>query len=412
MNVPTQFQIPILLLVAVAAFALGRATSSDSTSSNSIAGDPVEAVRAALATPGSLDRAAVLAETLKSLEAKDFHAVGELYKDEINNLSELEIAPFIDAWTRVDADATFEDLAEWDTRQNTKQRMGLRLAMEALATRDPVAAIARFESFKETYEGQTITEIEGGLVAGMAASDPERLRTFLQEYGESPGVGLGVALGRVARHQGVETLIPWTETLISYYSDELLRAKIFRKSVRNVARRDPRRAAEWVASHAEDAFAVDGLTAVAEVWIIMEPSEAVAWLEQAEPQASRPRAFDAAYRRWARHDAEAAAAWIESVERNTDHDLAVLAHARRQMENRDLEGAVDVCVQIIEFETREKCLMGIGRGWIKRDRAAAMQWIEYTDHLEEEARDTLRAEALKAPKRRSGARAQGPNGMQ
>ena len=128
---------------------------------------------------------------------------------------------------------------------------------------------------------------------------------------------------------------------------------------------------------------------------MLEPTAALEWITRSKPEEGRQRAFDAAYRRWALRDSTAATEWIANAERTSDLDLAVLAHAHGQLEAKDPHLALKTCGEILEGELRETCHVGIAKGWLRRNRAAALQWIESTDDLGEDARTALRREARK-----------------
>ena len=293
---------------------------------------------------------------------------------------------------RHDAEQAFAGIGAWPYR--LRRELGLRAAVEALASREPEAARVHFESLAERYPGLR-AELRTGLLTGWAAADPDGLRDYVRSLSDSEmGPALGDTLGVIALHHGVEALLAWAELLIQQTPDERLRAKIFRKAARNAARREPLRASDWVAAHAQHDFAVDGLPAVAEAWILVEPLAALEWLETASPAERRAKALELAYGRWLYEDNAAATSWLESTERTSFHDSAVASNARNRVRRAPLEAA-GWCEQVIDPETREKCLVSVVVTWLRKDRPGAEAWLEGSS-LDREARESLLARAAHA----------------
>jgi hypothetical protein len=388
----------IVLSLVAAAFAMGRFTAAERS-----AADPAAAVRDALATRGSQARMARLVPALQALTADDVDAVAAAYARRISTLSECDIAPFVDAWAQIDAEQALEGAAAWPDAP--KRAIGLRNALEAVTSREPDRGRALYETLTEGHPALR-TDLQIGLVSGWAASDPEGLRGYLRGLSkEAIGAPLGVALGMIARHHGVDALLAWTEDLIRETPDGQLRVKIFRKAARTAARRDPLLAADWITAHRGRDYAKYGASAVAEAWILVAPLDALAWLEAGAPAESRAQALELAFGRWRHEDRAAALNWLGSEERTHFHDPAVAVHARALV-RRSPEEAIGWCEQVIEPVTREKCFLSVVREWFKKDGAAAAAWLDESS-LDEAMRDSLRTWAAEKVRRRPPGSKQG-----
>ena len=284
----------VVLMRVGGAFALGRLTAPEKHLERARADERVTALREAVAAASPLERAARLTKRLAVLDAEDLDRAIALYEREISSLGECEISPFVDAWTEIDPQAAITRISAWPYAQ--KRILGLQSAVLATASRDASAALPLFQELSERYP-RLRPEFHARLLSGWAASNPETLRDHLLALPlDGLGPALGSVLGATARHHGVEFLITWTGQLIDAApQDETLRAKIFRKAIRTVTRRDPRRAGEWATAHWGTPHGSEGPRIVAEAWILLEPLTAIEWIQTRAPAESRAKALEMAF---------------------------------------------------------------------------------------------------------------------
>jgi hypothetical protein len=348
----------------------------------------VDDVQRALASGNSIERAARLANAFRSPQPLEWDGIVALYAREISALDESDVAPFVEAWVAQDVEAALAGIRAWPYA--SKREIGIRMLLESVARTEPDRTISFLDRLIGIYPRQK-SGFQLAVAKGWSATDPNRLREYLLELPAGQlGAPLGFSLGMVARHHGVPFMLEWSERLIDETLIPQARSKILRKAARTAARRDPARAAKWVESLYGEEYGGDGPTAVADAWILVSPFEALQWLENEAPPASRPTALELSFGRWLFDDREAAVEWITSVDRTEFHDAA-LSSLARNVARRSGDEAVELCTTILKKDTRQKCLITVGRIWIRTDAAAAETWLENSD-LDEATRESIRFE--------------------
>jgi hypothetical protein len=398
----------VVLSLIAASFLMGRLTTTEWAGSLASRAKPAAAVREALTTGGSLARMARLVPALHALSEDEVDAVAAVYAREISTLGECDIAPFVDAWARIDAEQALEGTAAWPYA--AKRKIGLRNALEAVTSREPDRGRTLYETLTESHPALR-ADLQIDLVSGWAAADPEGLRGYLrglskQEITESAGL----ALEMIARYHDVDTMLAWTDEFIEETPDAQLPTNFFKKAASIATRFDPLRATTWVGAHWGRDYAEAGPSAVAHAWILVAPLDAIAWLQTEAPAESRAKALESAFRRWLIEDRAAAMNWLGSEERTRFHDPAVAVHAH-DLVRRSPEEAIGWCEQVLEPESREECFINVVRRWLMKDGAAAVAWLDESS-LDEESRDSLRTWASEQPRRKrpGGKRARARSG--
>lgn len=345
-------------------------------------GTPADKFDEALRIGPLSDRASALAKVLSEAREADWDAILAILAREVSSLDEPDLSQVIDARTASSPEAALEAVEAWP--YPLKREIGLHAVVRSSAVRDAAAGTEIFETVTGKYP-RLRGDLQASLIEGWAYSDRESLLVYLASLSpEEIGPPLGAALGQIARFHGLATLEAWTEALIAEIPEGPLPAKIFRKSVRTMARRDPAAAVDWWARNQNEPFALDSPDAIAEAWILIAPYAAIEWLQTTAPAERRDRSLEVAFGRWLYEDRNAAREWLDSGLRTEFMDPAVAVLAR-QMVRRNPTGAAEECDRIINGETQIQCWVSVARGWLRRDREGGLAWLE-SSPLDEETR--------------------------
>jgi len=307
------------------------------------------AVEVALREGDRLERTARLVPLLEQLDADNLSGVLSVYRRELSGLGECEIRLFVGAWTRFDGRAAFEETLGW---MPSKLRVGVQAAAQGWALHDVAQARPIIEATAESRPRLAELLLQA-LVIGWVHSGESGLDAYLRTVAPSNDDLLTVAIGATRRAQGNASLLAWSERFGANL-DPLLRAKVFRKAVRVVGRRDPQHAARFALSRWGQEYASEGPRVLVEAWIETDPQEAFEWLRTTAPLASREEAVGLAFGRWLYRDRRAALAWLEGAERTTFHDPAIRTLAR-QLAGSSPEDAHAWCHRTQSEAMRKQC---------------------------------------------------------
>lgn len=343
-----------------------------------------------------------MASVLAEVREADWGPIAEILAREVSSLDERDIAQALDAWVAISPESALEAVEAWP--YPLKREIGLHAVVRSAAVRDSRAGRELFARVTGRYP-RLQGDLQASLIEGWAYSDREGLRAHLASLtAEEVGPPLGAALGQIARFHGLAELEAWTEALIAELPEGPLAAKVFRKSVRTMTRRDPPAAVDWWERNRNEVFAVDAPDAIAEAWILISPDEAIEWLQTKAPRDRRDRSLEVAFGRWLYEDRHAARAWLDASVRTEFMDPAVAVLAR-QLVRRDPKAAVEECDRVVNADTRTQCWLSVARGWLRRDAREARAWLE-TSPLDEESRAEVLAasDSKQEPKAHPGRR--------
>lgn len=353
------------------------------------------ALSAALAEESPTLRSRRLAEAVARVDASNTAALVEFIERERTVLSEWEVRLLFEAWARLDpAAAAAHPFTAWGIR---KREVAMEAVVERWGLDEPLAA-ARFVEQRLEQVPRRSRFLVHPLVVGWVHSGVPGVFDYITELAVElrPTATLAM-VGSQARRLGVDGLLVWAEGRVGQ-GDETLQRDFFRRVTKAAARRDPAATADWVMTHMDREYAIDGPRLVAERWLPRAPDAAFAWLSDVAPAEFRVEAAESAANRWAQRDLENAREWLTSQSLTPLHDPIVAVYARRTA-HRDGEGATAWAERIQDARRRSATLQEVAGLWYSREPEAAEAWLE-TSPLDEDARQAVRSGGAQPGRRR------------
>lgn len=310
-----------------------------------------------------LDRTQKWLDFLNTLEPGQFEAVvhafrtGGLTEDHMS-----EYGMMLTAWAGIDPLAALDYASE-----NTGSPFARNTILTSWATQDPNAAIAWAES---NHEGTDANPWMVGVIRGIAPSDPALASQLMEDlpYSRERGEALGTILPQILK-QGEDTAKAWALNI----SDERLRDGAVARLAENLARENPAEAADWLASAPGDG-ARRAMDDVIGTWADRDFGAAQSYFEKLPGGELRTSALRGLTSQLAVDDPTAAADLLDRHAADADDRVyqSFVWRSRRQ----DPVLAANYIGQIGDRETRDATYRRLVGRWIRDDAQAAGQWLE------------------------------------
>jgi len=315
----------------------------------------------------------------------------EAFEDETLTPTARDYELLMLAWTRFDGPAAYA----WATGRGKRQRdRALKAAVGAWALRDPRSTAQRIDPLEDsrskTVQLRTLVTVwargddSTGLAEYLARHPGGRLRRDLVQWSI-----------RSLRRLGPEAAMTWVEALPA--SDDL-KHDAFATAAEQIARDEPRIAADWYARHRQSAFAADSLPNIARLWAVNhDGAELLAWLDALAPGADRDEAIHQGFLAWTENHRGEAEAWLGSASPQPRvHDIATSVFVSKiALDSPQL--AAERAIRIRDPGIRRATLVPLGRHWMTVEPAALEAWLRDQD-LPEDVRSAI---LTASPPRRS-----------
>lgn len=380
-----------------------RASPGESASAPSEIGANL---RAALAQASPSERLVRLAQALEELEADNLERMVEILDRERTVLTESEIQTFFEAWARLEPLAALEHPLneKWPARTRVP---AIAAAVERWALSDPAAA-RKFVDRRLKGAPKLGQKLIHPFVSGWVHSGVPGAFDYILELPVHvrPTATLALVASQ-ARRLGVEGLLSWADARVGR-GDAVLQQDFFRRVTKAAARRDPVATGDWVLTHVDREYAVDGVRLVAERWLPGHPDEAFAWVTRETPEPFHERALSSAASTWMTHRLDPVREWLETQTIKPSHNPVLDVYARRLAKSEGAE-AIGWAERIDDASQRTATLEEVARLWYEREPDAAESWLEGSS-LNEVARAAIRSASHnpQGPPRRTRARGQRP----
>lgn len=355
-----------------------------STSRGIAASDAEQELSAALAEFDRLDRIAEMASVLSRTPPEGIDGLLSAVEAAPLNGGDIEYLVFASWWAGLDPEAA----ARW---ANRNPRVGAhRLILEELfrvwARRDPESALSAVPRLNFAVHR---TVVRAAILSEIDPSELPRLVTLLEGIPAGPNRRAAIA-AVISRRlavddapQATERWIRDLEGLARRGGDAALASEVQLASVEAFAGVDPARAAKWWADwgdRSEQELPAALVEEIAAEWTKRQPQAAMAWLESLPPGAARDAAVREAYARWLEGDRASALEWGASQSAAPDRwsEPAVGTYIVIVGTEEPLS-AIALARNLSEAALRRSTLFGIVTRWAKKDREAAVAWIETSD---------------------------------
>jgi len=389
---------PILLALAAALLGLGLGYVLFSPRAGGGLGpapaDPIAAFHDALATPEPHARTRALLDFFATVDA----SWAPRLRSEVNQpgskvqLDEIGEILFASWWARSDPAAAFANLVDpaWANRHPW-----VRYVTRAWAAADPAKAaeaVAGLPPHPDRGRMEAMRELVEHWWDGSQSNDVAPLLALIQEMPVTARAGaierlLETSIDRVGLDETarfVESL-PRPEAFGTSAEYELLA-----RYGQILVERDVERARRFAEKHGRDDDGVGILRHMAFSWGVKDGPAAMEWAMGLDQLPERPSLIMRVWISFANAEPEKAAAWIEA--REPDEVLEpVFRRYLSGIGGIDTQKALAIADRAKDAGRRERLLGAVGRGWIKADREAALEWldsVELSPEIEQEVRAT------------------------
>lgn len=233
----------------------------------------------------------------------------------------------------------------------------------------------------------------GGLVAGMASTDPAAASQLVHDLvasGNEAAYGMiHRVVGTVLRSSTPTEAAAWAERM----SDERLRRRSMEHVAAVYASRDFEGARDWALTLADRPDGAGVVSLVGSRMARRDPPSAMAWLDDLPPGDGQSAGAHRVMREWTDRDPTAASDYLASMIESPARDSAITGLTQR-LAQEDPQSAVTWAETITSDSRRQRSLIEAGRAWNREDPAAAAEWLGTTD-LPEDTRQAILAPATK-----------------
>jgi hypothetical protein len=264
------------------------------------------------------------------------------------------------AWAKMDPLAAL-DYAD----ANTSGAFARNTILAEWARTDPEGAIFWAES---RHDGEGANPWMVGVIEGLASTDPTRASELMETlpYSRERGAALEAILPNILA-QGDEATKAW----IAGIDDEQLRDGAIRRASEDLARRDPKGAADWLMANSGDG-ARRSMDDVMEIWADRSQDEARSYFETMPSGELRTSALRGLTADMVRDDPQAAADFLERHAADAD-DRVYRSFVWRSSRQDPALGASYIG-RIEDANERNRTYRRYFGRWVQSDATAAADW--------------------------------------
>lgn len=331
-------------------------------------------VTAALAQTKASDRMQAMSASMEHLSPENIDVVRDLMDEHMEGLQQLEMAAFFDAWTEFDGLSALEYAKNiaWSSQAD----IAIQEVVTSWAINDFINARIVVEQEIQSNPERRAEMIRNAFVRGWAISGQSGLKEYILESSQAGPIVMLIA-PRIYQYWGGDHLRDWSSDIIERSSDESIKMKVFRMTVRSVAYRDPEGQIPYVMEHyAKGEYAKDGPRVLTEHWLRTDPEAAMKWLKTEAPEETRSEGLSLAFGTWLNFHRAEARQWLDSVPKGDPYYQPAFNTLARRMAKRDPKQALLWCDRGGIGEVNVKCIRPVAVEWYKKDPVAAGIWLE------------------------------------
>jgi len=264
-------------------------------------------------------------------------------------------------------------------------------ALSGWASSDPQKAIAWFESLdmendssfdpllkdRKMKAEDLRNHLMGGLVQGLADTDPDLAMRFVQEVLDS---GNKAAHGMM--HAPISAMIRTSSPLeaaqwASQLEEGFVRNQAMSRTADHFARKDFEAAKEWAESVSSNDGAERVIGPVTKNWASRDPEAAMDWVSSLPEGKAQHSGTWAALNGWAGKDPAAASDYLANMPDSEMRNVAISGFSDRLVWENP-QAAMTWANSITSDEMRNDALTRVGRSWARKDPKAASDWADST----------------------------------
>lgn len=244
------------------------------------------------------------------------------------------------------------------------------------ASAEPEAAREWFAGLdpqsKESYANQEYLKM--GMVHGLSNIDSSLATSFVLERAAAGDRQvhhmLGIVTHKILQTQGTVEAANWAQNL----PPGEMRGAALGRVAHSYAQSDPKAAANWVRSIANDANGSHAVGAVSRQMAQRDGAAAIAWVDSLGDSPHRSSAYYSTFEGWAGKDPAAASQHLVEMPASPDRDSAIGGLVSRHRWE-DPVSAITWSAEIADAGTRERSMISAGQAYLRRDPAAAREWL-------------------------------------
>lgn len=372
-NRPMQW--PLILAAVAIGFLAGRLTgdSGRPATGDSISGADMKiAMAEALSVPSDSERLSRIVDLVDLIDLGNAPGAGEALSESSSSAAAAEVQIIMSAWARLDPHAAFESIRTWSLL--SKRKFGATaVATEwaqsgrGIQARDYIYSLPQVElqipALRGLFRGWgRSAQLDGVTLTLAAIEEIDTREAMTTEF-------VNALLGA----KGVEGVIEWVDS-VPIDTPSKLKKTVYKKSLRQVANRDPERAARWLSENDGQDYAARSLQVVAGEWAEHDPEVAIDWLLNHTTSVDFDTALHRWINRWTSTDYEAAAAWMEQADLTGPLD-GLLDRFISVLTPRHPEVAAEWWGKLDRNDPdRKKIAVKILKVWRATDPEAASEW--------------------------------------
>ena len=347
-----------------------------------------------LAIPDARARLEAVMEFVDNHIPGDANALDAKFRDAITYVDPASSAVVIEWWARFDPAGALRSLNSrfFDAHRTPLVSMVIRQWARAdpEAARQAVDAVIAL-SAADDHAGDTFRT---ALTWGWLQSGREGYWEYVEALpsGMTRQRSLSAVATWMVLNKGVEATLAFAETL-DPGGRHSLKLQFHRRAAAAVARRDPRRAADWALEMFDSPFGEGMLTHVAGEWGRVDGPAALEWMLDLPPGKRSEDALHQAYLRWLRAELGPSRRWLEEKVPGPPLLGGAIALYIRSMGIQDPEAAAEFLQYLAHDETyRDRTTVFLMQRWLSVDRERALEWMDEAD-----LDPALRAEVFDKP---------------
>lgn len=336
---------------------------------------------------------ALLVQRLSSDELP--HALALIQNMSEGKLKNNLLLGLMERWGRLDPNMALEQ-ASSITASGLK-RNAISRVLKGWGATNPSEAISWLNENAADFSSRDYRSNFTKVMAGYASQDPYAAFQYATSLNDGRLKNNGV--GEVLKALQAEGRVGDARGLIEGMPEGGAKQSAMNQFVAQWASYDPEAASRYVEAYNGQNGYKRMQRELIESWANYDPESAADWLSGISPESddNYGALVTDLVSRWSRHDMEASAEWLNSVEPSPEIDRAVVVFAFHASQE-DPEMAMSWAESISDEKMRNKMTKQVASSWKRNDIESFNTYLANSEHLSEEAKDTLR----KAPVWRGG----------
>ncbi|MCW1924810.1 hypothetical protein OKA05_19760 [Luteolibacter arcticus] len=321
-------------------------------------------MEALMRTTDPIERSKAWLDFVNSIDPSEFESVIASFRSLGMTESRMtEYSMLLSAWAKTDPLQALEYASA-----NTGNRFARNTILTSWAATDPEGAIRWAEQNHEASEDEGNPWMIG-VIQGIASTDPARASQLLagMPFSEERGEALGVLLPTILA-QGPDAAKAWAAAM----ADDGLKQGAMARVAESLAAKDPAGTAAWLMQNPGEA-ADRTMDDVITTWMDQDKDAAVAYYKGLPAGDIRSNALRGVANSMAMKDPQAAAAFLDA--NAGDANDRVYEQFVWHSFGEAPEIAVNYIGKVSNENQQERMYGRMLDGWLRRDYAAASQWI-------------------------------------